>query len=138
MSGKLQKRLRFDHAEVEQMDGGECRVKVTLSLGPQVIAASAESVAGEGLLRVAALAALRAVELSVEGRFTCTLADVDRVTALGKDLIAVLVDVRFEQRDVQVFGSCQVSNNQVDAVVKAALNATNRFFDLSMRDSMSD
>lgn len=138
MSGKLQPRLRFDHAVVEQTDGGECRVKVTLSLGLQVIEASAEGGEGEGLLKVAALAALRAVELSVEGRFTCALADVDRVTALGKDLIAVLVDVRFEQRDVQVFGSCQISGNQVDAVVKAALNATNRFFDLSMRDSVED
>jgi hypothetical protein len=35
---------------------------------------------------------------------------------------------------VQVFGSCQIAGNEVDAAVKATLNATNRFFELSMRD----
>jgi hypothetical protein len=32
-----------------------------------------------------------------------------------------------------VFGSCQISGSEIDAAVKATLNATNRFFELAMR-----
>jgi hypothetical protein len=135
MSSSLQKRLRFDHAVVEQDPSGEVRVTVSLSFGQRVVEATVgDAGRGEGELKTAATAALKAVEQSVAGRFTCVLADVDRVTALGKDLIAVLVDVGFEGRAVQVFGSCQIAGNEVDAAVKATLNATNRFFELSMRD----
>jgi hypothetical protein len=134
MSSSLQKRLRFDTAWVEQQPGGQHTASVKLSYGEQIIEGSASGEEGDDLLKTAAAAALSAVERSVDGRFSCTLADVDRVTALGKNLIAVLVDVKFEGRDVQVFGSCQISASEVDAAVKAALNATNRFFELSMRD----
>jgi hypothetical protein len=34
---------------------------------------------------------------------------------------------------MQVFGSCQIADSETDAAVKAALNATNRFFELAMR-----
>jgi len=84
-------------------------------------------------MRSAAAAALKAVQDTVEGRFTCALADLDHVNALGKDLIGVLVDVTFEGREMQVFGSCQVTDDGTDAAVKSALNATNRFFELAMR-----
>jgi ABC-type phosphonate transport system ATPase subunit len=118
MSSSLQKRLRFDHAVVEQDPSGEVRVTVSLSFGQRVVEATVgDAGRGEGELKTAATAALKAVEQSVAGRFTCVLADVDRVTALG-----------------QVFGSCQIAGNEVDAAVKATLNATNRFFELSMRD----
>ncbi len=76
---------------------------------------------------------MKAIEESVEGRFTAVLADLDHVNALGKDLIAVLVDVVFESKEVQVFGSCQIASSEIDAAVKSALNATNRFFELAMR-----
>jgi len=135
MSSTLQRRLRFDRAEVEQSPGGGCTVTVTLSFGQRVIEGSAtDDGSSGGTPRVAAAAALKAVEKAVANRFSCALADVDRVTALGKDLIAVLVDVTFEGRDVQVFGSCQISGSEVDAAVKSSLNATNRFFELSMRE----
>ena len=64
------------------------------------------------------------MEEAVEGRFRCKLADLDHVNALGKNLIAVLVDIDFEGKQVQVFGSCQLAGNETDAAVKAALNAT--------------
>ena len=61
------------------------------------------------------------------------LADLDHVNALGKDLVAVLVDIVFENKNIQVFGSCPIAGPEIDAAVKAALNATNRFVELSMR-----
>lgn len=128
------KRLRYDRAELEELPEGQCRVKVFIALGERVIEKDATGASnGIGRLKAAAVATLKAIEESVEGRFTAALADLDHVNALGKDLIAVLVDVVFENKEVQVFGSCQIAGSELDAAVKAALNATNRFFELAMR-----
>jgi|ERR1044072_501211 len=130
-----QKRLRFDHVDMILESDGRCRAQVTIAFGEQVIQTSAiGNVDGTGPLKAAAVATLRAIEKAAESRFTSSLADLDHVNALGKDMIAVLIDIEFEGREVQVFGSCQKSGNDVDAAVKAALNATNRFFELSMRE----
>ncbi|MEK6303282.1 MAG: hypothetical protein AABO41_21440 [Acidobacteriota bacterium] len=131
---RTQKRLRFDRAQIHEEPDGQCRVEVTFTLGDRTIAVSASGACDEaGRMRAAAEAALKAVQQTVEDRFTCALADLDHVNALGKDLIGVLVDVTFEGREMQVFGSCQVSDDVTDAAVKSALNATNRFFELAMR-----
>ena len=128
------KRLRYDRAEIEELSGGQCRVKVFIALGERVIEKDAtDGSNGISRLKAAAVATLKAIEESVEGRFTAALADLDHVNALGKDLIAVLVDVVFENKEVQVFGSCQIAGSELDSAVKAALNATNRFFELAMR-----
>jgi hypothetical protein len=128
------KRLRFDRVEITEEAGGECRAEVTISLGDSIIKGEAvHSSEGAGKMKAAAIATLRAMVEAADGRFTATLSDLDHVSALGKDLIAVLVDVVFEAKEVQVFGSCQIAGREVDAAVKAALNATNRFFDLAMR-----
>lgn len=128
------KRLRYDRLGVEELSGGQCRVKVFIALGEHIIEKDAiDSSDDLGRLKAAAVATLKAIEESVEGRFTAALADLDHVNALGKDLIAVLVDVVFENKEVQVFGSCQIANSELDAAVKSALNATNRFFELAMR-----
>jgi hypothetical protein len=133
-TGRTHKRLRFESADVHEEAAGQCRVEVTFTLGERIITAGASGACeGAGRLKAAASAALRAVEETVEGRFTCKLSDLDHVNALGKDLIGVLVDVLFEEREMQVFGSCQIADSETDAAVKAALNATNRFFELAMR-----
>lgn len=128
-------RLRFDRAEVTDEAAERCRVVVSLTLGQLVFQSDAEEAAERsGPLRAAAAATLKAVQQAAANRFTCSLSDLDHVNALGKDLIAVLVDVKFEGREVQVFGSCQIDGAEIDAAVKAALNATNRFFELATRD----
>ena len=76
---------------------------------------------------------MKAVQEAAAHKFTCVLSDLDHVNALGKELIAVLVDMNFESRDVQVFGSCQIAGSEIDCAVKATLNATNRMFELAMR-----
>lgn len=128
------KRLRFDRAEATEDADGKCRVRVTLTLGEDVIHADAADAAdGIGPLKAAAVATLKAVQEAAGNRFTCSLSDLDHVNALGKDLIAVLVDIRFQGQDVQVFGSCQLAGSNIDTAVKSTLNATNRMFELAMR-----
>lgn len=129
------KRLRFDRAEVFDIDDSTCRAEVTFTFTSSTITAQAAgSIEGTGRLKAAAEAAFRAMEQVVKDRFKCELVDLDHVNALGKDLIAVLVNVNFEGKQVQVFGSCQVSGSEIDTAVKAALNATNRFFELATRE----
>lgn len=128
------KRLKFHLAELSEETGDLYRVDVTFSFGERNISATGTAGGKDGgALKAAALAALAAVEDAVERRFSCNLADIDHVNALGKDLIAVLVNVDFEGKQVQVFGSCQISGSEIDSAVKASLNATNRFFELSTR-----
>ena len=134
MTSTLQKRLRFDRAETTRQGEEQCLVEVTFTFADRALSASAaEPCEGVGPLKAAARATLEAMEQAVDGRFRCRLADLDHVSALGKNLIAVLVDIDFEGKQVQVFGSCQLSGNEIDAAVKAALNATNRFFDLAQK-----
>ena len=128
-------RLRFDRAEVTKQSDGQRRVQVTLTLGQLIFQAEAPAPDdGTPPLNAAAVATLEAVQGAAAHKFACSLADLDHVNALGKDLIAVLVDIRFQGRDVQVFGSCQIAGSDIDCTVKAALNATNRMFELAMRE----
>lgn len=128
-------RLRFDRADVTEEADGQRRVQVTLTLGQLIFQASAAGPAdGTGPLKAAAVATLEAVQGAAAHKFACSLGDLDHVNALGKDLIAVLVDIKFQGRDVQVFGSCQIAGSEIDCTVKAALNATNRMFELAMRE----
>jgi hypothetical protein len=133
MSSSRQRRLRFDRASISEESGERLLVRVSLALGEQLFEADISTLSqSPGPLKAAAEATLKAVQEAAANRFTCSLADLDHVNALGKNLIAVLVDVKFEGRDAQVFGSCQIGESDIDAAVKAALNATNRFFELAM------
>jgi hypothetical protein len=130
----VRKRLRFDSADVIEEVAGQSRIVIRLTLGQLVFQAGASAPAdGISPLKAAAAATLEAVQGAAANKFSCSLADLDHVNALGKDLIAVLVDIRFQGRDVQVFGSCQIAGSEIDCTVKAALNATNRVFELAMR-----
>jgi hypothetical protein len=129
------RRLKFDRAEVTEEADGQRRVRVTLTLGQLIFQAGAAAGDGAGgPLKAAAVATLEAVQQAAANNFTCSLSDLDHVNALGKDLMAVLVDFKFEGRDVQVFGSCQIAGSEVDCTVKAVLNATNRMLELAMRE----
>jgi hypothetical protein len=126
-------RLRFDFVKAQE-SAAVCVVEVALSFAGRTIQKTATGKSDEiGRLKSAAVATLEAVKEIVEQRFDCTLADLDHVHALGKNLIAVLIDINFEGKDFQVFGSCQITDNVLDAAAKAALNATNRFVELANR-----
>ncbi len=131
---KKQKRLRFDRVETVEQEDGLMRVQVTFTYLDESIQASAAAAPDEtSQLKAAALATLDAIRQAADDCFTCELADLDRVNALGKDLIAVLVNIDFQGKQLQVFGSCQITTSETDAAVKAALNATNRMFELAIR-----
>ena len=127
-------RLRFDTVEARPEGDNKVRAEVAFTFGPRTIVTSAiEGDQWPGALRAAATATLQAVQEASSQKFVCVVEDLDRVNALGKQLIAVLVNVEFEDRQFQVFGSCQIDDDEVAAAVRATLNATNRIVDLATR-----
>ena len=134
MINRNYRRLRFDRAQVLSNTDGASLVEVTFTFaGREIKSTQPDNREHDGRLRAAARATLLAIEEAVEGRFSCALADLDRVNALGKDLIAVLVNLDYKDSHVQLFGSCQIAGSEIDVTVKAALNATNRFVELALR-----
>ncbi|PYP88620.1 MAG: hypothetical protein DMF61_05390 [Blastocatellia bacterium AA13] len=135
MINRNYRRLRFDRVQLVSDTDGVSLVEVSFTFaGSEIKTTERARGEGDGPLRAAARATLLAIEQAVEGRFSCALADLDRVNALGKDLIAVLVNLDYKGSHVQLFGSCQIAGSEIDVAVKAALNATNRFVELALRD----
>jgi hypothetical protein len=125
--------LRLDGVETREEDGTPWKV-VTLSFNGEPVVGR-HSVGDDDprtAIRAVALATLDAVEQFVSSRFTCELQEVDRVHALGKELVVLLINMSFEDRQVQLFGSCRVGDNVVEAAAKAALDATNRYVDITL------
>src|SRR5262245_32266619 len=127
-------RLRFNYAKILLETEEKCTVEVSLSFAQREIQTMAEGNRDDkGRLKATATATLEGVRAAIGQHFNCKLADLDHVYALGKNLIAVLVDIDFEDKHAQVFGSCQILSTEMDAAAKAALNATNRFVELAIR-----
>jgi hypothetical protein len=126
-------RLRFDGIEVHPEED-LCRVEVRFAFSGEAFEVSAtDRNDWAGQLRAASSATLKAIERIAAGRMSCALEDLDRVNALGKNLIAVLVNVELGDQKFQLFGSCQITSSEIESAVKATLNATNRIIELALR-----
>jgi hypothetical protein len=125
-------RLKFDKIE-ERTEDGKSWIEVTLAYnGKPVVGRSPaveESESRVGIRRTA-LATLDAIEVFVDRQFRCELQEVDRVRALGKELVVLLINLDFEGRRIQLFGSCRTADDPMGATAKAALDATNRYIDI--------
>jgi hypothetical protein len=130
-------RLRYDGIERSfRGDNSECEIAVKLSFEDQTYQGRCQGNVGEeSELELAARAALIAVGEFVQNRFECELIDVDRVEAIGSKLIVLLVRVRYQDRELQIFGSCRAGHNLLDASARAALDATNRYVELALANS---
>ena len=133
MSSQTRSRLRLDGVETREEDGTQSKV-VTLSFNgePVVGRHSVDDDDPRTAIRAVALATLDAVEQFVSSRFTCELQEVDRVHALGKELVVLLINIDFEGRHIQLFGSCRAGDEVTEAAAKAALDATNRYIDIAL------
>ena len=140
MSSQARGRLKFGHVEERERDG-QRSTEVTLTYnGRPVVGRShhAEEAGGRTAIRHVALATLDAIEGFVDRRFTCDLQEVDLVHALGKELVVLLINIDFEGRRIQLFGSCRAGDKVAEAAAKAALDATNRYIDIVLSQSRDD
>lgn len=114
------------HTEVTDLN---IKVKVDVQLDEKTFVGTAEGIASQsGRLRLAAEAALRAIEDSRLGNFRSSLEDV-AVVKLGAATVAVAcVTIIAPGDEARFCGSVIVKNSEVDAVVKATLASVNRRF----------
>jgi len=132
MSQQPRGRLKFDRVE-EKSDDGKVWMEATLTFSGRTITGQSPSIdefESRAGIRRAALATLDAIEAFVERQFRCELQEVDRVQALGKELVVLLITINFEGRSIQLFGSCRAGEEIAEAAAKAALDATNRYVDI--------
>ena len=125
-------RLKFD-AINRIVDNDQEWIEVTLSCNGRSVTGrspSADLVETRGGIRRTALATLDGISRFVDGQFTCELQEIDRVSALGKELVVLLINLEFEGRRIQLFGSCRTGEDVLSATAKAALDATNRYIDI--------
>jgi hypothetical protein len=132
--GMSQTRLKFERADVRPHGEDQVHVELTFAFRKRLIVVSAiDDKEWPGSLRAASAATLTAIK-QAGAEFECEIEELDRVNALGKELIAVLIKIDFEGRQLQVFGSCQITESELVSAVRATLNATNRFVDLATRE----
>ena len=133
--GNRPARLKFDRVERVLEDGNEW-FEVILSLDGRTFVGRNQPIVdpsvARGGIRRTATAAISAVQACVEGTITCQLQEVDRVRALGKERVVILVAIDFEGRRIQLFGSCAIEDDVLAATAKAVLNATNRYVDIAL------
>ena len=130
-------RLKFDHID-QKAEGGKEWVEVTLSFGGRSVTGTSpatEPAEGRSGVRRTAMATLDAIETFVDNQFKCDLQEVDMVKALGKELVVLLINLDFEGRRIQLFGSCRINEDVMGAAAKAALDATNRYIDIVLNRS---
>ncbi|MBL8149078.1 MAG: hypothetical protein JNN15_04040 [Blastocatellia bacterium] len=127
-------RLRFDAiSQIEKADG--CyQIVAHLSYKGRELTGYSELSGLNRDLEAAATAVLKAVEEFVRNRVECQLIELDRISALGKELIVLLVRVRFNGKEVQIFGSCKASEDLLESSARAALDATNRYVELALAE----
>lgn len=124
-------RLRFDGIDrTVEGESNNFQITVQLSFNEQVYKGYSYGQAGSNEIELAARACLKAVEDFVQHRFDCSLLEADLVHTLGRQLVVLLIRVYFENREIQIFGSCRVHSDLLEAGARAALDATNRYVEL--------
>lgn len=127
-------RLRFENVIKEDLSDEKCRVSVLCSHAEKMYRASREGLShGDAPLGLAASATLEIVEEFAQHQLHCSLEEYERTTALGRELIVLLVRLEHNGSRVQLFGSCRIKPEEPDYLagsVRATLDATNRYVEL--------
>ena len=120
-------RLRFTDFRFERSSGGHCSAEVELewSEGVRVRGAASGESSATVDLRVAAEAALRAIERFSDGALAFELVGIKALRAFDANVIIVSV-VNHGVGPKQLVGSCLVESDPARGAVVAVLSATNR------------
>ncbi len=127
-------RIRFDDFEFEEHPDGSCSARVVLSWDEgRRFTASADGIVSElGVLRCAAEAAARALELAVDNRAQLELQGVTTIKAFDTAVVVVSIASTIGGRTQRVVGSTVIDGDPGRAAVRAVLSSTNRLFEGNM------
>ena len=121
-------RLRFTNFVFHRAPSGTCRSEVELEwLEGERVTGKADGVTSTlGDLRVAADAALRAIEQFSDGTLRFELVGVKTMRAFDANIVIVSVEVKRGEGPRRLLGSFLAEQDPIRASVVAVLNATNR------------
>jgi hypothetical protein len=121
-------RLKFSNFRFARTQSGLCTAEVTLEWldGVTVVGRASGQSSPMGDLRVAAEAALHALESFAGGALSFELAGIKALRAFDANIVIVAVVVRKGEGPNRLLGSYLAEQDPVRAAVVAVLNATNR------------
>ena len=121
-------RLRFTDFRFSRTPSGACAAEVELEWldGVRVIGKGQGQTSELGDLRIAAMAALRAIESFSDGALAFELIGVRSLRAFDANVIIVSIGVKRGEGPPKLLGACLAETDPVRGAVLATLNATNR------------
>lgn len=121
-------RLRLTRVESTRSPTGQCVVEVELEFleGQRVIGRSEGQASNAGELRIAALAAIAALEKFADGAFTFELTGIKGLRAFDANIVIVSLSMKDGSGAQRLLGSYLADTDLVRSSVIAVLNATNR------------
>src|SRR5579862_3033132 len=119
-------RLRFSNFRFARTPSGLCTAEVEWLDGVTVVGRATGQSSPMGDLRVAAEAALHALENFAGGALAFELAGIKALRAFDANIVIVAVGLRKGEGPTRLLGSYLAEQDPVRAAVVAVLNATNR------------
>jgi hypothetical protein len=121
-------RLRFSEFVFRRAPDGRCTAEVELEWveGAKVRGKSTGQSSAAGDLRVAADAALRAIEIFSDNALQFEILGVKAIRAFDASVIIVSIVVKRGEGPKKLLGACLVEDDPVRGAAVAVLNATNR------------
>lgn len=121
-------RVRFEGLETKNLEGGRASVRVVLRWheGEHFVGVAEGRSSDAGILRCAAEATARALELAVGERIRLAVIGVETVEAFEAVLVIVGLSSRLNDEQRRLVGSCVIKGEMGDAAARAVLSATNR------------
>lgn len=128
-------RLRLKDIKINPIDGGQQQVVVKLSVKEREYQGSAAAAQAE-TTTAAVQATLAALSEVMGKKFSFTLIGIDdnqTFEGLDDKVVVVVVSVNDGESETVTPGSCRVTDNNVEAAVKATLDATNRIVEMHLQ-----
>lgn len=121
-------RLRFTDFRFSRTPSGACAAEVELEWldGVRVIGKGQGQTSELGDLRIASMAALRAIESFSDGALSFELIGVRSLRAFDANVIIVSIGVKRGEGPPKLLGACLAETDPIRGAVLATLNATNR------------
>jgi hypothetical protein len=130
LSGVKRDRVRFVGLRVQRTPSGYFRAEVEMEWGEagagRLVGTTVGLTSPQGELRIAATAALNALEQLVQGAATFELLGIRALRAFDANLVIAAVRVRQGDVATRLVGCSLVDDQPARSAVLAVLNATNR------------
>jgi hypothetical protein len=130
-------RLKLNQIELTEEDNNRCRIRVSLTARDQIFTGErAGSGETESRFSLAALATIDAISSAISKEVTLDLKGINAnevFPGLDEKLIVVVVGIVENSSETVAPGSCRSNGDDLEGIVKATLDATNRIVEVHLQ-----